>query len=163
QDTVVVTNEQGATVAALDVSTGAIRWETQLPGGPSSLGGPLPGSVAVTPDGRTLLVTAQGTNQLLTIDASSGAIDSVQGVRDHADNVLRSHWLVSHRGRGPVGRLVRRRRGQGLRRGAGHFVHAEDGIRHARAAQRRAATDDGVPPEPHQTGSNRGQLRAPGQ
>ena len=78
---VLVTNEQGGSVAALDTRTGSIVWETQLP----SLGaiGAYPAGLAVSPSGATAYVTAQGQNAVYTLDTATGAIKGVTRVGDH--------------------------------------------------------------------------------
>jgi YVTN family beta-propeller protein len=82
---VYVTNEQGASVAALDASTGSIAWETQLPLGA------YPAGIALSPDGHTAYVATQGSNALLSFDVSTGALRSSTLVGDHPVAVAVTH------------------------------------------------------------------------
>jgi DNA-binding beta-propeller fold protein YncE len=77
---VLVTNEQGSTVAALSTTDGHLLWETPL-GGPGQVGGAYPGSVTVT--GTTALVTAQGLNAVAVLDTTTGALKGLPTVGDH--------------------------------------------------------------------------------
>jgi YVTN family beta-propeller protein len=79
--TLVVTNEQGGSVAALSTATGSIAWETHL--GAVALGSVYPGAVAMSPDGGTAWVTAQGANTLAAIDVRTGLTGAVVPVGDH--------------------------------------------------------------------------------
>jgi DNA-binding beta-propeller fold protein YncE len=80
--TLVVTNEQGSSVAALSTADGSITWETHLPGA-SQGSGAYPGSVVITPDGSRAWVTAQGTNLLVSFDVATGAPGATVPVGDH--------------------------------------------------------------------------------
>ena len=79
--TVVVTNEQGSSVAALSTQDGSLLWETQL-GGPVS-GGAYPGAVVLSPDGTRAYVAAQGLNSVVTLETTTGAIAGITPVGDH--------------------------------------------------------------------------------
>ena len=78
---VLVTNEQGGSVAALATGSGSIAWETQLPG--SQGAGPYPAGIAVSPDGSTAYVVAQGENVVYSLDVATGLVRSVAPVGDH--------------------------------------------------------------------------------
>lgn len=78
---VLVTNEQGSTVAALSTVDGTLRWETTL-AGPSQGSGAYPETVTVGRDG-TAYVTAQGLNAVVALDTDTGAIASTTPVGDH--------------------------------------------------------------------------------
>ena len=84
-----VTNEQGGSVAAIDPKTGSIAWETQLPG--SQEVGPYPAGIAITPDGKSALVTAQGQNVVYMFDVASGAVKGVTPVGDHPVAIALTH------------------------------------------------------------------------
>ena len=79
---VIVTNEQGSTVAAVSTVNGRLLWETPV-GGAGQAGGAYPGAVAVSPSGATAYVTAQGLNTVLALDTATGAITSSTPVGDH--------------------------------------------------------------------------------
>ncbi len=79
---VVVTNEQGSTVAALSTKDGSLLWETGL-GGAGQPAGAYPEAVAVTPAGDRAYVVAQGLNQVVGLDTATGAITSTTPVGDH--------------------------------------------------------------------------------
>ena len=79
---VLVTNEQGSTVAALSTEDGSLLWETGL-GGPGQPAGAYPEAVAVAPDGGTAYVVAQGLNKVVGLDTTTGAITSTTPVGDH--------------------------------------------------------------------------------
>lgn len=78
---VLVTNEQGSTVAALSTQGGTLLWETTL-GGPGQPAGAYPEDITVGPDG-TAYVAAQGLNAVVALDTSTGAITSTTPVGDH--------------------------------------------------------------------------------
>ena len=78
---VIVTNEQGSTVAALSTADGTVLWETVV-AGPGPAGG-YPGSVAVSPEGARAYVTNQGLNTVATFDTASGALLGQTPVGDH--------------------------------------------------------------------------------
>ena len=78
---VLVTNEQGGSVTALDTATGAITWETQLPG--ATFAGPYPAGIALAPDGSAAYVTAQGENAVFVLDPATGALRGATPVGDH--------------------------------------------------------------------------------
>lgn len=80
--TVLVTNEQGSTVAALSTEDGSLRWETTL-GGPGQPAGAYPEAVVVSRDGGTAYVATQGLNAIVGLDTGSGAITSTTPVGDH--------------------------------------------------------------------------------
>jgi len=80
--TVIVTNEQGGTVTALDPVTGVQRWETPL-GGVGQGGGAYPGAVTLSNDGARALVTEQGHNAVATLDVATGTLRGVTAVGDH--------------------------------------------------------------------------------
>ena len=77
---VIVTNEQGSTVAALSTTDGHLVWETSL-GGAAQAAGTYPGSVTVT--GTTALVTEQGGNVVVTLDTGTGRLKGIVPVGDH--------------------------------------------------------------------------------
>ena len=79
---VLVTNEQGSTVAALSTRTGGLMWETTL-GGPGQPAGAYPEAVTVSRDGKTAYVAAQGLNAVVALDTSTGAVTSTTPVGDH--------------------------------------------------------------------------------
>ncbi len=83
---VIVTNEQGGSVVALDPATGAQRWETQL-GGVGQGGGAYPGAVAVSNDGTRAFVTEQVHNTVATLDVATGAVRGATPVGDHPSAV----------------------------------------------------------------------------
>lgn len=83
--TVLVTNEQGGSITALNAVTGAIKWQTPL-GTPAS-GGAYPAGIAVSPDGTTAYVAAQGTNTLDAVNTITGAITDTVPVGDHPVSV----------------------------------------------------------------------------
>lgn len=77
--TVLVTNQQGSTVAALDSGTGKLKWET-------ALGAPItayPESVVVDPAGTAAYVSEQGLNQVARLDLRTGAVTATTPVGDH--------------------------------------------------------------------------------
>ncbi|GAA2502319.1 bifunctional YncE family protein/alkaline phosphatase family protein [Terrabacter carboxydivorans] len=78
----IVANEQGGSVAAIDTRTGMIAWQSSL-GANQQLPGTYPSAVALSPDGRRAYVTAQGTNSVYTLDASTGAVMDTTAVGDH--------------------------------------------------------------------------------
>ena len=79
---VLVTNEQGSTVASLSTATGAVQWETTLGGlGPAESA--YPGAVVVSADGTRAYATAQGLNAVVTLDATTGALLGTTPVGDH--------------------------------------------------------------------------------
>lgn len=78
---VLVTNEQGGSVADLDTSTGAITWETQLPSAGEI--GAYPAGIALSPDGSLAYVAAQGSNAVYTLDTMTGLVRGVTPVGDH--------------------------------------------------------------------------------
>ena len=77
---VLVTNEQGSTVASINTSTGQIGWETSL-GGLALAGGSYPGAVVVK--GSVAYVTLQGANAVATLDTTTGALKGLTPVGDH--------------------------------------------------------------------------------
>ena len=79
---VLVTNEQGSTVASLSTSTGGVQWETAI-GGLGPAGGSYPGAVVVSADGSRAYATAQGANAVVTLDATTGAVLGTTPVGDH--------------------------------------------------------------------------------
>jgi len=79
---VLVTNEQGSTVAALSTATGALLWETTL-GGAGQPAAAYPEAVAVSRDGSRAYVAAQGLNAVVGIDTATGAVTSTTPVGDH--------------------------------------------------------------------------------
>ncbi|GAB3766115.1 YVTN family beta-propeller protein [Nocardioides ginsengisegetis] len=79
---VLVTNEQGSTVAALSTENGTLLWETPL-GGPGQPGGAYPEAVTVSKDGATAYVAAQGLNAVVGLDTATGAVTSTTPVGDH--------------------------------------------------------------------------------
>lgn len=79
---VVVTNEQGSTVAALSTSDGSLLWETTI-GGAAVVGGAYPGAVVVSADGTRAYATAQGLNAVATVDTTTGALVGLSPVGDH--------------------------------------------------------------------------------
>lgn len=79
---VLVTNEQGSTVASIDTTTGRLNWETPL-GGAGQVGGAYPGSIAIRPAGQTAYVSAQGLNAVVTLNTATGAITATTPVGDH--------------------------------------------------------------------------------
>jgi len=78
--TLVVTNEQGSTVAGLSTATGAVLWETRLAGAGQAAGS-YPGSVALF--GNRALVTEQGLNTVAVVDVATGALLGRTNVGDH--------------------------------------------------------------------------------
>lgn len=78
---VLVTNEQGSSVAALSTRGGALLWETQLAG--AVTGGAYPGAITLSPDGKRAYVAAQGLNAVLTLDTARGAVLGTTPVGDH--------------------------------------------------------------------------------
>ncbi|GAC1479715.1 MAG: alkaline phosphatase family protein [Acidimicrobiales bacterium] len=84
----VVTNEQGSSVAAIDTASGVIAWETQIGG--LSEASAYPGSVVLSPNGATAFVTAQGTGALITLDVATGAVRSSFPVGDHPVAIART-------------------------------------------------------------------------
>lgn len=78
---VIVTNEQGSSVAALSTKDGSLLWETQI-AGPYE-GGAYPGAVALSPDGTRAYVTAQGLNAVVTLDTARGTLTGTTPVGDH--------------------------------------------------------------------------------
>ncbi len=76
----VVTNEEGSTVAGLSAADGHVRWETTL-GGSGQAGGAYPGSVAVY--GTRALVTSQGLNAVSVLNTATGALLGATAVGDH--------------------------------------------------------------------------------
>ena len=78
---VLVTNEQGSTVAALSAQDGTLLWETPL-GGPGQPAGAYPEDITVGPNG-TAYVAAQGLNAVVALDTTTGAITSTTPVGDH--------------------------------------------------------------------------------
>jgi DNA-binding beta-propeller fold protein YncE len=95
--TVVVTNEQGSTVAGLSTADGHLLWETPL-GGAGQAGGSYPGFVTVT--GTTALVTAQGLNSVALLDTATGALKGLVPVGDHPVSVTttadgRRAWVAN--------------------------------------------------------------------
>jgi DNA-binding beta-propeller fold protein YncE len=85
---VVVTNEQGSTVAALSTKDGSLLWETPL-GGPAVAGGAYPGAVVLSADGSRAYVTAQGLNAVATVETTAGALVGLTPVGDHPVAVTR--------------------------------------------------------------------------
>jgi len=85
-DVLYVTNEQGGSITALDSASGAIRWETQLPGQAAALG-PYASSIAVSPDGKTAYAPAQGQNVVYALDTGSGTVTSTTAVGDHPGGI----------------------------------------------------------------------------
>ena len=81
---VLVTNEQGSTVAALSTTDGHLLWETTI-GGPGQVGGAYPESVTVA--GTTALVAAQGLNAVAVLDTATGALKGLATVGDHPVSV----------------------------------------------------------------------------
>jgi YVTN family beta-propeller protein len=79
---VLVTNEQGSTVAALSTTTGALLWETAL-GGAGQPAAAYPEAVVVSRDGKTAYVAAQGLNAVVGLDTGTGAVTSTTPVGDH--------------------------------------------------------------------------------
>ncbi len=79
---VLVTNEQGSTLAALSTTDGTLRWETTL-GGAGQPAGAYPEAVTVSADGGTAYVAAQGLNAVVGLDTTTGAITSTTPVGDH--------------------------------------------------------------------------------
>ncbi|GAC1444680.1 MAG: hypothetical protein NVSMB55_21820 [Mycobacteriales bacterium] len=78
---VVVTNEQGSSVAALSTKDGSLLWETPLAGPYES--GAYPGAVALSPEGARAFVTAQGLNAVITLDTAHGTLLGTTPVGDH--------------------------------------------------------------------------------
>ena len=79
---VLVTNEQGSTVAAISTATGQIAWETSL-GGLALAGGSYPGAVVLSTDGSLAYATLQGANAVATLDTATGALRGLTPVGDH--------------------------------------------------------------------------------
>ncbi|MGZ4722355.1 bifunctional YncE family protein/alkaline phosphatase family protein [Oryzihumus sp.] len=79
---VLVTNEQGSTVAALSTRTGALLWETPL-GGAGQPAGAYPEALVVSRDGSRAYVAAQGLNAVVGLDTATGAVTSTTPVGDH--------------------------------------------------------------------------------
>lgn len=79
---VLVTNEQGSTVAALSTTDGTLLWETTI-GGAGQPAGAYPEAVTVSRDGTTAYVAAQGLNAVVGLDTATGAITSTTPVGDH--------------------------------------------------------------------------------
>ena len=79
---VLVTNEQGSTVAALSTTDGALLWETPL-GGLAIAGGSYPGAVVVSRDGSRAYATLQGANAVATLETATGALVGLTPVGDH--------------------------------------------------------------------------------
>ena len=79
---VLVTNEQGSTVAALSTKTGALLWEATL-GGAGQPAAAYPEAVRVSPDGKTAYVAAQGLNTVVAVDTATGRVTSTTPVGDH--------------------------------------------------------------------------------
>lgn len=79
---VVVTNEQGSTVAALSTADGSLLWETTL-GGVAWVAGAYPGAVVLSADGSRAYVTAQGLNAVATLETAAGALVGLTPVGDH--------------------------------------------------------------------------------
>lgn len=77
-----VTNQQGSTVAAVSTTDGALLWETTL-GGAGQGGGAYPEAVVVRPGGSTAYVAAMGLNAVVTLDTTTGAIRATTPVGDH--------------------------------------------------------------------------------
>jgi DNA-binding beta-propeller fold protein YncE len=88
-DRVFVTNEQGGSVTALSATTGAIAWESQLPG--STAIGPYPTTITLSPDGARAYVTAEGENVVFTLDTASGLIMGATPVGDHPTALAMTH------------------------------------------------------------------------
>lgn len=78
----VVTNEQGGSVAGIDTATGAIAWQTPL-GANQQAPGSYPAGVVTTPDGRAAFVAAQGSNAVFRLDVATGAVTGLVPVGDH--------------------------------------------------------------------------------
>ncbi|MGB8651964.1 MAG: bifunctional YncE family protein/alkaline phosphatase family protein [Mycobacteriales bacterium] len=94
---VVVTNEQGSTVAGLSTADGHLLWETTL-GGAGQAGGAYPEAVAVT--GTRALVAAQGLNAVAVLDTTTGALQGLVPVGDHPVSVTvskdaRQAWVAN--------------------------------------------------------------------
>ena len=83
---VLVTNEQGSTVAALSTTDGTLLWETTL-GGAGQPAGAYPEAVAVGKGGRTAYVVAQGLNAVVGLDTGTGLVTSTTPVGDHPVSV----------------------------------------------------------------------------
>ncbi len=83
---IIVTNEQGGSVVAIDPATGTRRWETQL-GGIAQGAGAYPGAVAVSNDGTHALVTEQGHNAVAVLDVATGLLRGAVPVGDHPSAV----------------------------------------------------------------------------
>jgi DNA-binding beta-propeller fold protein YncE len=79
---VLVTNEQGSTVAALSTESGALLWETTL-GGAGQPAGAYPEAVTVSRDGTTAYAAAQGLNAVVGLDTATGVVTSTTPVGDH--------------------------------------------------------------------------------
>ncbi|MGZ4488096.1 MAG: beta-propeller fold lactonase family protein [Nocardioides sp.] len=79
---VLVTNEQGSTLAALSTTDGTLQWETTI-GGAGQPAGAYPEAVVVSPDGATAYVAAQGLNAVVGVDTATGAVTSTTPVGDH--------------------------------------------------------------------------------
>ncbi len=79
---VIVTNEQGSTVAALSTVDGSLLWETPL-GGFGPAGSAYPGAVVVRPGGQTAYVALLGLNQVVSLDTTTGAVVATTPVGDH--------------------------------------------------------------------------------
>ncbi|MCW2599276.1 MAG: beta-propeller repeat protein [Frankiales bacterium] len=94
---VVVTNEQGSTVAGLSTADGHLLWETTLAGA-GQAGGAYPGAVTIS--GSTALVTAQGLNSVALLDTATGALKGLVPVGDHPVSVTvtqdgRQAWVAN--------------------------------------------------------------------
>ncbi|MDX6215676.1 MAG: hypothetical protein QOG99_1260 [Frankiales bacterium] len=77
--TLIVTNEEGSTVAALSTVDGHVLWETPL--GAASSGGAYPQSVTIV--GSRALVPAEGLNAVAVLDTTTGALLGLAPVGDH--------------------------------------------------------------------------------
>ncbi len=75
----IVTNEEGSTVAGLSTTDGHVLWETPL--GAVSAGGAYPQSVTVV--GNRALVPAEGLNAVAVLDTTTGALLGLAPVGDH--------------------------------------------------------------------------------
>jgi YVTN family beta-propeller protein len=83
---VYVTNEQGGSVVSLSTTDGSIKWEQPL-GTPGMVGGSYPEGIALSPDGGTAYVAAQGANVLFGVNTATGAVTSTTPVGDHPEAV----------------------------------------------------------------------------
>ena len=86
--TIYVTNEQGGSVTALNTTSGAIAWETQLPGVAGI--GPAPAGLALSSDGSLAYVTAQGHNAVFVLDTATGLVRGSVPVGDYLRHHRRS-------------------------------------------------------------------------